>query len=291
MERKYKRVIILGCDGSGAFFKQADTPCMDKIFANGSVTYNAITSFPSISAECWGSMLHGVKPECHKLTNTIVSTLRFDPESQYPSIFRLVREKYPDAVLASFSNWSPINYGIIEDGLGVYMDSASDDVLTDRIVDYINENDFDLMFVQFDSTDGAGHRSGYGTEDHLNQISTIDSYIGRTYDTLCNRNMIDDTLFIVTADHGGTPGGSHGGATDAEMIIFIGIAGKGIIKGEMTAENGVSVRDIPAIVLYAFGMECPDNWQAIVPDNVFEGYTADSKYTRTVPVWKEYNRQ
>ena len=50
MERKYKRVVIMGADGCGTFFLQANTPNLDKILANGSVSYNAVTSFPSISA-------------------------------------------------------------------------------------------------------------------------------------------------------------------------------------------------------------------------------------------------
>ena len=291
MERKYKKVVLLGVDGAGSFFRVADTPNMDKIFANGSVTYDAVTSFPSISAECWGSMLHGITPEEHKLTNTIVSSEKYDTKSEYPSVFRLIRKAYPDAVLASFCNWSPINYGIIEHDLGVYMDSSRDDELTDKIVSYINENDFDFIFVQFDSVDGAGHSNGYGTKNHLAQITTIDSYIGRIYDTLKNRNMLDDTLFMVTADHGGTPGGSHGGDSEAEMRIFIGASGKNITSGKMVSENGVSVRDIAAIVLYAFGIECPDNWNAGIPNNLFEGYVSShAKAHRKKPVWSEFGR-
>lgn len=118
---------------------------MDKIFENGSTTYNALTSLPSISAECWGSMLHGVEPEVHKLTNSIVGSERYDINSEYPSFFRVIRENYPDANLASFCNWDPINYGIIEENLNVHMEHDDDEPLTDKIIDYINKNDF----VQF----------------------------------------------------------------------------------------------------------------------------------------------
>lgn len=290
MERKYKRVVLIGLDGAGTFFREADTPNIDKIFKNGSVTYDAITAFPSISAESWGAMLHGVTPECHKMTNTTVGIQRFDPASPYPSVFRVIKENYPDARLASFSVWSPINYGIIEEGLNVYKHSANDDVMTDDAVDYVMHNDFDFIFFQYDSTDGAGHQNGYGSEKHLAQITTVDGYIGKFYNALEKRNMVEDTLFIVSADHGGTPGGVHGGASDAEMYIMVAVAGKGVIKGDMHTENGVSIRDIAAIVLYAFGIDCPDSYQALVPDNLFEGYVAQkSRIERTIPVWKEYN--
>lgn len=290
MERKYKRVVLIGFDGAGTFFREADTPNIDKILQNGSRTYNAITSFPSISAESWGAMLHGVTPECHKMTNSTVGIQRFDPNSPYPSIFRLVKENYPDAKLVSFSVWSPINYGIIEEGLDVYKHSAHDDIMTIDAVEYIMKNDFDLMFFQFDSTDGAGHQNGYGSPKHLEQISIVDGYVGQIYDALEKRGMAEDTLFIISADHGGTPGGVHGGASDAEMYIMIGVAGKTVIKGNMLNDNGISVRDIAAIVLYAFGIECPDTYQAMVPDNLFEGFVPQkTKIERVVPVWKEYN--
>ncbi len=292
MERKYKRVIIIGADGCGAFFKQADTPNMDRIFAAGAATYNAVTSYPSISAECWGSMLHGVRPEFHGLTNTTAGTGTFDMESQYPSVFRLIREHYPEAKLASFCCWKTINKGIIEDEIGVHKFSAGhDDVVKDNVVAYINENDFDFIFVQFDSTDNAGHKFGYGSQGHLDQINVIDSYIGEIYNAICNNKMIDDTLFIVTTDHGGLPIQVHGGDSDEEMLIFIGVAGSGVIKGEIENDGGISVRDISAIVLYALGIDIPDNMEAVVPQILFTGYWPKPSIKRKeIPVKKEYNR-
>ena len=58
-ERKYSHVIVVGIDGAGAFIKDAQTPNFDNIFKNGAVTYGALASNPTISAECWGSMLLG----------------------------------------------------------------------------------------------------------------------------------------------------------------------------------------------------------------------------------------
>lgn len=271
MSKKYSRVILLGVDGAGIFFAQADTPNMDKLFENGAVTYKAITSFPTISAECWGSMLHGVGPEVHKLTNSIVGSIRYDVKSPYPSFFKVIRENYPDAKLASFCNWDPINYGIVEEDINVYQGTNGDEKLTDMIIDYINENpDFDTLFIQYDGVDGAGHENGYGTKKHLDRITLTDTFIGKIVDTLKAKDMLDDTLFIVTADHGGTPTGGHGGNTDAEKIIYIGITGKGVIKGEISPECPPNVRDLAAIVLYGMGLDIPETWTAKIPANIFE---------------------
>lgn len=265
----YKHVVVLGVDGAGNFFSKTDTPNMDRIFANGATNYNVLTSIPTISAECWGSMLLGVTPEVHSRTNGIVSSIPYDTDSPFPSLFREIRAAYPDAELASFCCWNPINYGIIENNLGVYEDTAGDDELTDKICAYLEDHDPMMLFVQFDWVDGAGHGHGYGTKEHLDRITVTDGLIGRIHEMYVKRGFIDDTLFIVTADHGGF-GHSHGGTTDEEKIVFWGAAGK-TVKGGTVGD--MVIRDNAAVCLYALGVEQPATWTARVPDNLFEGFT------------------
>ena len=37
----YRHVVVVGVDGAGGWFKDADTPNFDRIFQNGAVTYRA----------------------------------------------------------------------------------------------------------------------------------------------------------------------------------------------------------------------------------------------------------
>ena len=276
-EAKISRVVLIGVDGAGAFFKQADTPNLDKIFENGAITYTCVTSNPTISAQSWGSMLHGVTPEFHGLTNGIVSKTPFPTDSIFPSVFRVIRENMPEANLASFCNWNPVNIGIIEDGLGVVKDhGANDSAVTDMACDYLEKNDPTLLFVHYDEVDGAGHGHVYGSEKHLQQIHTTDGYIKRIYDVLVKRDMIDSTLFIVTADHGGN-GHSHGGWTDGEKYIMFAATGPGVQKKGEIGEMGV--RDTSSVVLYALGLidKQPKTWTSRVPSGLFEGVVAGER--------------
>mgnify|MGYP002514953126 CR=1 FL=1 len=50
--------------------------------------------------------------------------------------------------------------------------------------DYILNTDFTFLFFHFDSVDGAGHRYGYGTGEHLAAIEANDGYIGALVDAL-----------------------------------------------------------------------------------------------------------
>ena len=272
----YKHVVIIGVDGGGAFFRNTSTPRMDAIFKNGAVSYRTKTSYPTISAQCWGSMLHSVLPEFHRLTNGTVGSKPFKPDSPFPSIFRIVKEAFPNANMASFCNWNPINIGIIEDNLGVVKGTGNDPEVADKVVNYIQGNDPTLIFVQFDSVDGAGHGSGYGSERHLAAITAVDALIGNIYDAIKRKGIQDETLFIVSADHGGTPQGSHGGDTDAERYVFLGVAGKTVVEGGQIQEP--EVRDIAAISAYAFGLDFPETWTGIVPGGLFQGVEAMERH-------------
>lgn len=264
----YKRAVILGVDGAGAFFKDADVPNIDRIFKDGAKSFSVLTAIPTISAQCWGAMLIGVDPEYHHLTNGIVSEIPYDTNSRFPTLFRKVRRAYKDAELASFCNWTPINYGIVENNLGVYEDNGGDDVLTDKICAYLEKHDPKLLFVQFDDVDEAGHSKSYGSARHLDQIHITDGYIGRIFDAYEKRGMIEDTLFIVTADHGGLLGGySHGGVTDEEKYVFYAVKGKTVKSGDIP---DMRITDNAAIVLHALGVERPEQWTARIPDGVFE---------------------
>ena len=275
MVTKYSNVIVLGIDGAGSFIKDAATSNFDRIFANGAVTYGALASNPSISAECWGSMLLGVGPEIHKLTNGIVSSTPYPVDSPFPSLFRRVREAYPDAELGSYCDWNPITYGIVENGLGVSHDTANDDELTPIICNYIREKKPNFLFIQFDSVDGAGHKYGYGTPEHLKRINEVDALVNDVYSAAEEAGIINNTLFIVIADHGGTnpgngEGGSHGGWTDGEKYVTFAAAGKGVNHTEIEEMN---IRDLAAIVLYAFGINAPEfsvnGWTSQIPDGIF----------------------
>ena len=222
----YEHVVIIGLDGAGAFFKDTDTPNIDRIFENGAITYSAQTVNPSISAQSWGSLLHGVTPEFHRLTNSIAGSSAFDNDSEYPSVFRVARENDPNAALGSFCHWKAINVGIVENGFGVTkLNGSTDAGVAQSAADYVKESSPQLLFVQFDDVDVAGHNYGYGSQESLDAITRLDGYVGDIYQAYVDKGIIDDTLFIVTADHGGTyvvgadgsVTGSHGGLTDEEM--------------------------------------------------------------------------
>ena len=276
MNMIYSHVIVVGIDGAGAFIKNADTPAFDRIFADGAVTFDAIASRPSISAECWGSMLLGVGPEVHGLTNAVICSTEYPTDSLYPSLFKRISSVMPNAELGSYCDWNPITAGIIEKDVEISTATERDTGLAPMICDYIREKKPMFLFVQFDSVDGVGHRNGYGTEPHLKRISEVDLLVGDIYSAIGEAGILDDTLFIVISDHGGTPPdengcGDHGGWTDGEKYVTFAFSGKTVKKGTVPNAN---IRDLAAVVLYALGIDAPhfdeNGWTSQIPAGVFD---------------------
>ena len=270
--RRYGHVAIVGLDGMGAFCKNTPTPRMDEIFENGAKTTDALSLFPTISAQNWGAMLLGAEPEVHGLTNGIVGQQEY-LNRELPSVFTTVRHAFPDSVLCSICHWTPINHGIIEHDIHVEMQGAESGAeTTDKVVECVRAKKPDLLFVHIDDPDGAGHHYDYGSKEHLECITDVDAMVGRIYDAYVDAGILDDTLFIVITDHGGYNHG-HGGYTDGERFIFFALHGKTVRK---TDGFFATTKDINAVVRYAFGLEIPtpqsDGYSSQVPDGVFTDY-------------------
>lgn len=261
---RYERVFLIVLDGAGAFVKDAEAPNLKGFLKDGFLTYEAQTVVPSISAECYGSMLHGVSPEVHGLNNANSGERVFPKEQGCPSVFQMAREQFPECKLASFTCWPNIGYGIIEATAGHDKVSMPDDELALLFAEYIKRNDPKLCAIVFDDTDHAGHVNGYHTEAHHRQITKTDQNVKIVLDAIEKKGYLEDSLVILCADHGG--GGKvatdHGSAEPMDKTIFWGCRGKGV-KADVTEE--IDIRDTASAIAYALGMEPPAYFEGKVP--------------------------
>ena len=276
----YDHVFIIGVDGAGRFFRNADTPNFDRIFDDGAVDYTARAEIITTSAQNWGAILTGVSYLTHKLTNEITGEKERSSDTKYPTIFKYARDAYPDAELASIVNWSNIGKGIIENDINVTkLYPGDDEAVTDAICDYFNAgNSPKLFFVQLDSVDHVGHESGSRSQEFIDQIETVDGYLGRIYDAIEANGLMENGLFIVVADHGHTLTGGHGGLTLRETQVTLAVKGK-TVKDGGTMDADTRNRDVAAIALYALGIEKPSHMSARVPSDLFEDVKGELRPT------------
>jgi hypothetical protein len=153
MRTVYKYVAIVALDGMGNFNLKTPTPCMDKIFENGAVTYYGLSMSPTASTENWPTMFMGVAPEVHAVLNEVENG-RVNKGDRFPTIFKRVRDAIPDARISSFASWKTINTYMIEPDIGVNFYTAPDKDLLEPIIEEV-ANRPNLFFVYFEDIDSA----------------------------------------------------------------------------------------------------------------------------------------
>jgi len=263
----YSHVVVFGIDGMGNFNLRTDTPNIDRIAADGAVTYHALSMAPTISAQNWCAMLLGAAPEVHRFTNSNLGRVK-NENPALPSLFARVRAAMPDATIISCSEWGAIN-GLIDECDRVDATTARGSAAMMEIIMEKIRLQPTLLFIQLEDPDKAGHAGEYGSDDHLAAIRLDDSYLGAVYDAYRDMGILDDTLFLVITDHGGVRNG-HGGYTDGEKYVTLAAAGKHVPHGEI---GDACTRDISAIVLHALGIDVPaydeQGFSSQVPDGIF----------------------
>jgi len=262
-QRSCNHVFIIGLDGAiGRCVKEAHTPIIDDFVAGGAKTYSARTVYPSSSFPAWGSMFHGVGPEKHKLGSPVPC-----PENvSWPSFMKVLQQERPDSRLASFSCWEPINSNIIELSCGCHCVSMPDPELVNTSTGYIRNNPPDILFMQLDDIDAAGHKHGYGTKSYLEQITITDGLVGQVIDAIKDAGVFDDSMIILLSDHGGYEKG-HGTDHPDCMTTFWACRGPCIAPQGNVAE--MNIMDTASIVALALELTRPSGWDAQIPDGIF----------------------
>lgn len=89
-------------------------------------------------------------------------------------------------------------------------------------------------------------------------LKELDKYVGQIVNAVKEAGMLDETIFIVTADHGGINKG-HGGKTMEEMETAFIISGKNIKKGHEITESMMQF-DVASTIAHIFKLEQPQVW-------------------------------
>jgi predicted AlkP superfamily pyrophosphatase or phosphodiesterase len=271
-------VFIISIDGGKpAVIAESKMPVLKKLAAEGACTWSASTIYPSITLPAHTSMLTGVGPETHNILWN-----EYLPEKgivQVPTVFSLAKqagfstamfvgkEKFRHLILPGsvdeFS-YDQSASGKIEKSMA--NSSGKSDKLTEQTVlarivaadaaAYIKEKKPNLCFIHFTDTDDAGHKYGWGSPEQMKAFADVDAALGVVVDAIHQAGIADDTVIIISADHGGHKK-THGTNTPDDMIIPWVIWGKGV-KKDFKIAVPVNICDTAATTLWLFGLSCPD---------------------------------
>ncbi|MCS5652943.1 MAG: alkaline phosphatase family protein [Candidatus Marinimicrobia bacterium] len=259
-----KKLLFIGIDGCRPdALTQAQTPNIDGLINDGIYINNALCSIngqPTVSGPGWSTMITGVWYDKHGVSDNSFTGSNFD---EYPPFNVLLQESGQEYHTASFIMWTPIHTQIF----GSTMDynelhSTYDGSVAQGAADYMSTPNLDVIFLDFDDVDIAGHSYGFSPEvdQYIDAIENVDGYIGWVIDSMENRPTFqnEDWLIMITSDHGGI-GYGHGGQTIEERQIPIIMSGT--LVSEETIPEQSYLTNLVSTVLNYFGIENNCEWQ------------------------------
>ena len=221
----------------------------EQLYRNGSFTWKARTIRTASTLPSHASILSGVDVDQHGLTwNTWLKTRGY---IRVPTIFQAAEEG--GLKTAAFVGKPKLRH-IMPEGTvdvfarpGYYCKKVSDEAAR-----YLTKEKPGLLFVHFSDPDEAGHSDGWMTASYRKAALASDACLGTIYRALQEANMLDDTLVIVSADHGGHARG-HTGALPSDREIPWIASGPGVRRGYHIRSN-ISTMDTAATALAVLGL-------------------------------------
>lgn len=272
-----KHVIFIGVDGlSPDGIRQAKTPAIDEMIDQGASSMQARSVFMTSSSPNWAAMINGVGPEQSGITtnawgrdNYILPATHLGVEAVPPTIFSIIRDQLPESKIACIYHWTGLGRLLEKTVMDYHRTWDTETETTADAVRYIEEERPTFLFIHLDHVDGVGHASGHGTAPYYASIEWADSLIGNIVQASRDAKIFEETVFILTSDHGGINKG-HGGETAEETEIPFVVYGKGV-KDAFPISQTVNQYDSPSTALYALGLDQPDMWIGRPVKVAFEG--------------------
>jgi predicted AlkP superfamily pyrophosphatase or phosphodiesterase len=294
-------VFIISVDGGKpAVISQSKMPVLKELAAEGASTWTARTVFPSITLPSHTSMLTGVGPEKHHiLWNTwrpgagVVSVPTVFSEARKAGCSTAMfvgKEKFrhllQPGTVDEFDFDQSDSSEVITSVVGQRAATKSNTVLArtvaKRAAAYILRQKPNLCFIHFTDTDDTGHRYGWGSPQQMRAFADVDAALAEVLQAVEQAGLLQDSVIIVTADHGGH-GKTHGSKLPEDMNIPWIAWGKGV-KQSYPITAPVTTCDTAATALWLLDVPCPGSLDGKPVTSAFDWQNISVKAPLRSPV-------
>ncbi|MFE6890326.1 alkaline phosphatase family protein [Streptomyces sp. NPDC057694] len=258
------KVLVIGLDGTLlSRIKDADAPRLKALMAAGLTAPSPIYAnplAPTLSGPGWSTLITGVWPDKHNVKDNTFTGHKF---SQYPDFLTRIETAKPALSTYAVSSWAPLTDTVFSAKVDTRVSTPSaeyDTGTTSRAVAQLKSANPDAVFLQLDNVDHAGHSYGAASQQYLDAIHGVDGQVGQLVDAVKSRATYanEDWLILITADHGHTDAGGHGGSTWPERQTFMIAVGGTVTAG--STRYDVKMPDIAASALAHLGVAIDPAW-------------------------------
>ena len=173
----------------------------------------------------------------------------------FPTVFQLLRDARPEAEIGCLYEWEGIKYLVDTLSLNYHYHVADCNKTPQRIRQYgislYKEKHPVLVAICYDSTDHTGHTEGHDTPAYYEKLKELDIYVGQIVQAVKDAGILDDTIFILTSDHGGIDKG-HGGKTMQEMETLSSFPARILKKGLRFDDVSMMQYDVASTIASIF---------------------------------------
>jgi predicted AlkP superfamily pyrophosphatase or phosphodiesterase len=280
-----EHVFIISIDGGKpAVIAESEAPTLKKIAAEGAVTWQASTIFPSITLPSHTSMLTGVGPDKHQILWNSYTPIK--GLVKVPTVFSLLKAADPKAVDGMFVGKIKFRHLWLKDSVDVFdfggpqsdapvagtpeieKDKKPSQLVAKQAAAWIKETKPRLTFIHFPDVDTAGHKDGWGSPEQKEAIKVTDQALWQVWQAIKDAGIAESSVMLISADHGGHDK-THGLNIPDDMIIPWVAWGKGV-KKNFTITAPVTTYDTAATALWLLDVPVPAEFDGKPVTSAFE---------------------
>ncbi len=212
---------------------------------------------------------------------TGVTTNWFEGPVRRDSLFSLAKDSGMTSAIAGEEAWGKLFGGAATKTYTRKWDEAHitfDGQTLEKALEFLSEG-VELLLVHFVDTDESGHDFGGASPQYQESADHIDTLIAKLYPSLP-----EDTVLMVTADHGQIDRGGHGGGEDIVTNVPLLMSGKVVKPGDYGKAAQTDISPTAAALL---GLPLPPYSQGRILD---EALDLDGQQARLQELLVEHKR-
>ena len=278
-------VVIFALEGFGQdSLKGGVMPSLEKLIAEGAVTWSAAGVKPALRLPTMASLITGMPVEKHGITWNFFEISR--GYSRSPSLFDYLdlsggRDSaifYMDESLYQLARPEPYTDHQLCGALRPECDSAK---ITAYIQQYFEKATSGhgyghaipslphLLIVHLPEAGRAGVAHGWTSKEYRNGLMAVDSAIRSVLEMFTRYKLSDRTTVIVTSlSEKGSDAGAETSPADSPLLPWI-VSGAGIKPGHHIRQT-VSLIDTGATVMRILGLETHTEWDSKPVEEIFQ---------------------